>query len=222
MGLWSLHLAASPAHNTQMVRLEVFADITCPFTHVGLKRVVEELDSADRDVQIIVRAWPLEWVNGAPLDADAVGTKAEALRQQLGTTWFAGFRTDVWPASTIPALNLAAEAYALDHQTGLAVSVALRDALFEEGHNVDDATVLHRIASQYGLNPPSENVDDRVLADYEEGQRRGVKGSPDFWLGEEEFFCPALKLGHDDAGLTAEFDTVGFSQFIDRVRTTSR
>ena len=58
-------------------RLEVFADISCPFTHVGLKRfthvglkrVVHELAASDGQIDIVVRAWPLEWVNGAPLEA---------------------------------------------------------------------------------------------------------------------------------------------------------
>ncbi|MFT4616189.1 MAG: hypothetical protein ACKVG5_14010 [Acidimicrobiales bacterium] len=44
--------------------VEVFADITCPFTRVGLKRVVEHLAQIDHPIEVIVRAWPLEWVNG--------------------------------------------------------------------------------------------------------------------------------------------------------------
>ncbi len=205
-----------------MTSLEVFADITCPFTHVGLKKVVQERDAGRTVLQVIVRAWPLEWVNGAPLEAAAVDTKVNVLRQQLDTDWFAGFRADVWPTSTIPALNLAAAAYAVDHHTGLAVSVALRDAVFEEGRDVSDQAVLSSVAAQFGLNPPLDSVDDRVRADYEEGQRRGVRGSPDFWLGDEEFFCPALKLGHNNDELTAEFDAAGFDQFMAHVRTRAQ
>ena len=48
--------------------LEVFADVTCPFTHVGLKRVIEHIASSERPIAVRVRAWPLEWVNGAGLD----------------------------------------------------------------------------------------------------------------------------------------------------------
>ena len=36
--------------------IEVFADITCPFTHVGLRRVAAEFGD---QVQVRVRAWPL-------------------------------------------------------------------------------------------------------------------------------------------------------------------
>ena len=203
-------------------RLEVFADITCPFTHVGLKRVVQELGEFDGQIEIVVRAWPLEWVNGAPLEALAVKDKIAALHDQLGTNDFSNFRVDAWPTTTVPALNLAAAAYEVDVATGLAVSLALRDALFEEGRNVGDSAVLSSVANEFGLEPPSNDVDARVQADYEEGQRRGVRGSPDFWLGDKEFFCPALTLGHDDDGLTAEFDTDGLGNFLDHVRASSK
>jgi predicted DsbA family dithiol-disulfide isomerase len=202
------------------IRLEVFADITCPFTHVGLKKVVKELTDVDGDVEIVIRAWPLEWVNGAPLGAAAVEAKITALQLQLGTDDFNNFCGDVWPTTTIPALNLAAAASDIDVSTGLAVSLALREALFEEGLDVGDLAVLSSVAKRFGLEPPSIEVDARVQADYAEGQRRGVRGSPDFWLGDEAFFCPALTLGHDDEGLTAEFDTEGFRDFLDQVRAS--
>lgn len=200
-------------------RLEVFADITCPFTHLGLKRVVAEL--GDADVEIVVRSWPLEWVNGALLEPAAVKVKIAALHDQLGIGDFDGFREDTWPTTTIPALNLAAAALAVDAPTGLAVSLALRHALFEDGRDVSDHTVLASIADRFELDPPAIDADARVHADYEDGKQRGVRGSPDFWLGNEEFFCPALTLGHDDAGLVAEFDVEGLGRFLDRVRASS-
>jgi predicted DsbA family dithiol-disulfide isomerase len=197
--------------------LEVFADITCPFTHVGLKKVISLLEGLDSDVEIIVRAWPLEWVNDTPLEADAVAVKIEALQQQLGIDDFGGFREDTWPTTTIPALNLAAAASAVDAPTGLRVSLALRAALFEDGLDVSDPDVLATIAGAEGLDAPSTEPEPGVLGDYEEGQRRGVRGSPDFWVGEDEFFCPALRLGHEDGHLTAEFDADGLQRFLDRV-----
>lgn len=196
-------------------RLEVFADITCPFTHVGLRKVVAELHSG---VEVLVRSWPLEWVNSAPLEAPAAATKIAALQQQLGSDDFTGFRQDRWPVTTIPALNLAAAAFDVDASTGLAVSLALRDALFEHGQDVSDPDVLAAIAERFSLDSPATAAVARVQADYDDGKRRGVRGSPDFWVGDEEFFCPALTLGHDDSGLTAEFDTQGMARFMERVR----
>ena len=199
-------------------RLDVYADVTCPFTHVGLKRVLDELGHLDEHIDIVVRAWPLEWVNGSPLEVDAVEEKIRALRDQLGIELFTGFRKDAWPGSTIPALNLAAAAFDVDTATGLAVSLALRDELFEDGRDVGDPTVLAALAERFGLAPPAAEASARVRAEFDEGRRRGVRGSPDFWLGDAEFFCPSLTLGHDDAGLTAEFDSDGLHRFLEQVR----
>jgi predicted DsbA family dithiol-disulfide isomerase len=196
--------------------IEVFADITCPFTHVGLKRVVEHVAEIDHPIEVIVRAWPLEWVNGTALDAAAVAMKASVLHDQLGVNDFAGLREDRWPSSTIPALELAAAAYAVDAATGLAVSVALREAVFEAGRDVSDPEVLAEIAAVHGVT--ERDVGDPVRADYDDGLARGVSGSPHFWVGSDDFFCPALDIGHDaDHRLTARFDPEGLAQFFARI-----
>jgi hypothetical protein len=55
------------------VNIEVFADIWCPFTHVGLRAIDEQRWIRARgDVGIVVRSWPLELINGAPMDPVAV------------------------------------------------------------------------------------------------------------------------------------------------------
>ena len=199
--------------------VEVFADITCPFTHVGLKRVVEHVAEIDHPVAVIVRAWPLEWVNGVGLDIDGVLLKAKALSEQLGIDDFSGLRVDHWPTTTIPALNLAADAYARDAATGLAVSLALRSALFENGLDVSDRDVLARIAAAHELEiSPETEANAGVRADYDDGRARHVSGSPHFWVDQDDFFCPALDLGHDaDDHLTARLDTVGLQQFFARI-----
>ena len=201
-----------------MAIVEVFADITCPFTHVGLNRVVAQLASLGRGTDILVRAWPLEWVNGTPLDAAGVAEKIAVLNEELGVDDFGGFSVDVWPDTTIPALNLAAQAAAVDMATGLRVSRALRAALFVDGRDVADDDVLADIAGDHGLESPARDPLPQVLADYEEGQRRGVRCSPDFWVGTSEFFCPALNLTRDDeAHLHSEIDPDGLRRFIEAV-----
>ena len=56
-----------------MTVIEVFADVACPFAHVGLRRFAERRDELGRtDVALRVRSWPLEVVNGHPLDARLV------------------------------------------------------------------------------------------------------------------------------------------------------
>lgn len=196
------------------VTIEVFADINCPFTHVGLKVIVAEIESLTIPVDLRVRAWPLEWVNGSPLDADGVAVKVAALEAELGVDDFGGFRRDRWPHTTLPALNLADAAYRRDAATGLAVSLLLRRLLFEEGHDLSDQ-VLAEVADDFGLARPPTEASAGVHADYAEGKSRGVRGSPDFWVEGREFFCPALDLGHDDEGhLTASFDDNGIREFV--------
>lgn len=199
--------------------VEVFADITCPFTHVGLKRVVQLVTETARSVDVIVRAWPLEWVNGVAMDVAPVQVKAKALCEQLSVVDFDGLSAEQWPTTTIPALNLAARAYERDTTTGLAVSLAIRAALFESGLKVDDPGVLAGIASEFDLPSPEIEPSRSVLADYEDGKARSVNGSPHFWINNRyDFFCPALDIGHDENGnLTAQFDVYGLEQFLARI-----
>lgn len=201
-----------------MTTIEVFADITCPFTHVGLKQVVRHIADIDRPVDVVVRAWPLEWVNGTPLAIDPVLIKAAALTEQLGVDDFSGLRADRWPSTTIPALNLASSAYEHGPATGLAVSLELRSALFERGDDVGDPDVLAHIAATHDLPAPADDVSTAVQADYDSGRERGVRGSPHFFVGSDGFFCPALDLGHDaDGHLTARFDAEQLAQFFARI-----
>src|SRR5689334_4372302 len=114
-----------------MSRIEVYADVVCPFTHVGLRRLAEaRLDHGAR-VSIRVRAWPLECINGAPLAPELAAREIEALRSEVAPQLFAGFDPAAFPRSSIPAFGLAAAAYAVDDEVGLAVSLALREAVFE-------------------------------------------------------------------------------------------
>lgn len=199
--------------------VEVFADITCPFTHVGLSMVAKLLAESGSSIELWVRAWPLEWVNGSPLEVGPVVAKAATLRADLGITQFSGLDPESWPTTTIAAHNLSAAAHDLDPAVGLAVSRELRDALFELGRDISDSDVLADIASRHGLPEPPAEPSVAVLDDYAEGQRRGVRGSPDFFVGDDEFFCPALDLGHDRTGnLTARFDDAGLEAFISKLR----
>lgn len=205
-----------PKQNTATI--EVFADITCPFTQVGLKRVIEHIARMEQPADVFVRAWPLEWVNETGLEVTAVEAKAKALSDQLGVDDFPGLDHDQWPASTIAALELAAAGYARDMATGLAVSIELRRALFEQGRNIGDLDVLAEIAANHDLPVPEPGDSSAVQADYDEGRRRGVSGSPHFFVGHDNFFCPALDLGHDaDGNLTARLDIDGLAAFFARI-----
>ena len=119
-----------------MKTVEVFADVRCPFTHVGLRRLVEQRTLRGVDVRLRVRAWPLELVNGADLDAGLIAEEVDALRSQVAARPLRRLRRRSFPSSSLPALGLAAAAYARDIRLGEHVSLALRDAVFEEGRDI--------------------------------------------------------------------------------------
>ena len=188
-----------------MSRIEVFADIMCPFTHVGLRRLVEMRAAAGKSTALRVRAWPLEWINDGPLAADLVGREIEALRTSVAPELFAGFDAGTFPRTSIPAFALAAAAYTVDDAVGEAVSLAIRDALFEHGRDVADPMVLREIGERHGvvaLGPDAASA--AVTADWERGRARGVEGSPHFVVGDRDWFCPSLRIRHDENGFQIE------------------
>ncbi len=194
--------------------IEVFADIVCPFTHVGLRRLVERRAAAGRTVPVLhVRAWPLELVNGEPLAGDFVAEEVAALREQVAPDLFGGFDAARFPSTSLPALTLVAAAYRRDVQLGEHVSLRLRDALFEEGADIGALDVLAEIATANGLDVPEVGDRDAIMADLDEGRGRGVDGSPHFFLGSEGFFCPSLEITRVAGHLQVAFDAARFEQF---------
>ena len=194
--------------------IEVFADIVCPFTHLGLRRLVERRAAAGRTVPVLhVRAWPLELVNGEPLAGDFVAEEVAALREQVAPDLFGGFDAVRFPSTSLPALTLVAAAYRRDVQLGEHVSLRLRDALFEEGADIGALDVLAEIATANGLDVPEVGDRDAITADLDEGRRRGVDGSPHFFLGSEGFFCPSLEITRVASHLQVAFDAARFEQF---------
>jgi predicted DsbA family dithiol-disulfide isomerase len=198
-----------------MTVIEVFADVGCPFTHVGLRRFVERRADLERpDVVLRVRSWPLEIVNGVPLDPDFIAEEVDEIRGQAAPDLFAGFHRDAFPATTVPAMELTAAAYRVGDELGERVSLELRDLLFEQGVDVADRATLDRVAARHDLVVPSGV--HQVERDHAEGVQRGVIGSPHFFTPGGDFFCPALDVGRDAAGhLRVTADPAGFAAFLD-------
>jgi predicted DsbA family dithiol-disulfide isomerase len=185
-------------HTPSNLTIEVFADIWCPFAHVGLRAVDEQRARSGRsDVAIWVRAWPLELVNGSALDPVVTAEHAGDLRRQVAPSLFEHLDVDRFPSSTLNALALANRAYRTDPQTGERVSFALRNALFEEGRDISERATLESLAHDLGVAMPDESDRAGVLADWSEGQRRGVLGSPHFFCAETDVFCPSLDITKD-------------------------
>jgi predicted DsbA family dithiol-disulfide isomerase len=207
-----------PRDGTRVV--EVFADVLCPFTHVGLRRLVASREALGRrDPVLRVHAWPLELVNGEPLDAGLVAEEVEALRSSVAKHLFSGFDPSRWPASSLPALALAARGYRLGDRAGERVSLALRDAVFERGRDVADPAVLASIARSCDLDPPASREErerdlEAVLDDFAAGRARGVIGSPNFFIDGESFFCPNLRIERVGSELQVAIDRAALADFL--------
>jgi predicted DsbA family dithiol-disulfide isomerase len=199
-----------------MTVIEVFADVCCPFTHVGLRRLVERRRSLAReDVALRIRAWPLELVNGAPLDPAMIAEEVDELRAQVAPDLFEAFDPAAFPPTSMPALQLAAAAYDASLATGEQVSLALRTALFEHGRDIAAPAVLAEVAREAGLTGPAASQ-ERVRADWAAGRARGVVGSPHFFVGEDQdgFFCPTLDISRVDGHLRITMDEAGIEEFL--------
>jgi predicted DsbA family dithiol-disulfide isomerase len=195
--------------------VEVFADVTCPFAHVGLRRFVARRAAFGIERPILnVRAWPLEFVNGELLERELVAQHVDELRNQVAPDLFQGFDPDVLPMSSMPAFKLVAAAYEVSDVTGERVSLQVRDALFEHGRDISDPDVLRELAVRAGIPAQSRSAEQIVLRDYEEGRRRGVRGSPEFFLDGRGWYCPSLHIENVDGTLRIEPDLEAVESFL--------
>lgn len=64
-----------------MRTVEVVADVLCPFTHVGLRTLIDRRSHHGlTEPRLRTRARPLELINGSPLDRHHIGAKMSTLR----------------------------------------------------------------------------------------------------------------------------------------------
>ena len=187
-----------------MRTVEVFADVLCPFTHAGLHTLLDRRAARGLvEPRLNIRAWPLELINGKPLDAEHVGAEIEALRTSVRPDLFAGFSVERFPSTSMAAFGLTAAA-ARDGDPALIeeVGMALRNALFEDGQDIGQSDVVATIGERFGLRPLGADATvAAVRADWEQGKARGVVGSPHFFTDDGgDWFCPSLAISRDDAG----------------------
>jgi predicted DsbA family dithiol-disulfide isomerase len=214
-------VATGDTPRARTATIEVFADVVCPFTHVGLRRLSERRRVVGSTAVLHVRAWPLELVNGAPLAAALVDEEIQELREQVAPDLFVGFDRTQFPSTSLPALTLAAAAYRASATLGERVSLALRNALFEEGRDIANVDVLGAIARSFDVPPIEAGDRESIETDWEEGQRRGVKGSPHFFVGDDGYFCPTLDITRVDGHLRITTDATGFENFATRALTAA-
>lgn len=198
-----------------MREIEVFADVRCPFAHVGLRRLAARRDELGREVVLRVHAWPLELVNDAPLDPALIAEEAEALHDQVAGDLFRGFSAAALAPTSIPAMALTAAAYDVSPMVGERVALALRWAQFEEGADIATPAVLLDVASAAGISLPDHGGRDEVMAEWDDGRSRGVIGSPHWFVAGDDFFCPTLKITRHDGHLHIENNEEAFAAFVE-------
>lgn len=198
--------------------IEFFADIWCPFSYAGLTLVADELRTRHQHhVGLWVRSWPLEWGNGRRLDPRIVCEHSESLRDLVSLSLLTSCDCSKFPATTVPCLALVAQAYKSAPAIGESLSFTIRRALCEEGRNVPDPEVLAEIARMFGLTPPGPDDYATVVADWKEGRARGVQGSPHFFCGPVNVFCPSLNISVERGGARKWIspDPGGLRSFLD-------
>jgi predicted DsbA family dithiol-disulfide isomerase len=204
-----------------MSTVEVFADVLCPFTHVGLHTLIDRrTERGLTEPRLRIRAWPLELINGKPLDPDHIAAEIVALQGSVRPDLFKGFAVEAFPKTSMAAFALTAAA----DRTGdpiliEEVGMALRDAVFEQGLDIGRPEVVATVAARLGLTPlDAEGTEAAVRADWDEGKRRGVVGSPHFFTADGgSWFCPGLAISRDNVGNFIVAWKEGSAAFVDRV-----
>jgi predicted DsbA family dithiol-disulfide isomerase len=209
-----------------MRTVEVFADVLCPFTHAGLHTLIDRRRELGlTEPRLRIRAWPLELINGKPLDPHHIGAEIVALRGSVRPDLFGGFSEETFPATSMAAFALTAAAdRSADPVLIEEVGMALRDAVFEQGLDVGRPEVVAPIAARFGLEPLDADATlAAVHADWDEGKARGVVGSPHFFTDDGgNWFCPSLAISRDDVGNFVVAWKQGTEDFVGRAFGVSR
>lgn len=186
---------------TQPLRIDVFADVVCPFCYIGLKRI-DDLAEA----QHLVVRWvpfqlrpdmPIEGAEWKPYATEKFGGEQGMRRAFQHVEQYACdddlcFRFDdvASAPNTVDAHRLILLAGERGVQTQVALSVM--KGYFEEGADVRDKDVLVALAERGGLDPDAARAllaSDRFRADVAEAQRAaaraGVQGVPFYVLADQ-------------------------------------
>ncbi len=194
--------------------ITVFGDVVCPFTYAGLVMLRNERAQRGVDVPLRMRAWPLEWINGRPLDPVHVEAEIAGLRSVVSDL-FNGFRRDAFATTSIAALALIDVAYEQGDEVGEAVGFEVREALFEDGVDIGDSAALATIAARHHITVPDRaEAELRVNADHDRGTALGVVGSPHFITDQGSWFCPLLHVSQVDGVVTVRIDDPARAQFL--------
>ena len=168
--------------------LTVYSDLHCPWAYVFSIRLRRARTGVGHP-PVAWRSWPLELVNERGTPWETLSQEIPVLTQ-LEPDHFARPSRETWPSTFLPAM----EALKVAGELGGAAAAdrfdeAARRAFFLDGRDLSLRSTLAGIATEAGLEQPRflDAFDGgghrrAVVADWEEGRRRGVQGSPHVFL----------------------------------------
>jgi predicted DsbA family dithiol-disulfide isomerase len=168
--------------------LTVFSDLHCPWAYMFSIRLRRALDGAGRP-PVAWRCWPLELVNECGTPWATLSQEIPVLTQ-LEPDHFAPPKRDTWPSTLLPAMEALKVAGELGGATAAdRFDEAARRAFFLDNRDLSIRPTLADLATEAGLDRAAflDAFDGgghrrAVVADWREGRRRGVEGSPHVFL----------------------------------------
>ncbi|MFC9977568.1 DsbA family oxidoreductase [Spirillospora sp. NPDC127200] len=178
------------------MRIEVYADVLCPWCYIGKRRLSAALAGLEERVEVVWRSFEL-----APDSSREPGvTAAEAMREWRGDQTEAriarirslgaaeGLELDLEkarPVNTFDAHRLIHLAADERRGRGDAMAERLLYAYHTEGLNIADPEVLTRLGTEAGMEPAAVRAvlegdwyTEQVRGDERRGRELGVSGVP--------------------------------------------
>jgi len=183
------------------VRIEIWADVVCPWCYIGKRRLERALASFEHrdEVEVVYRSYELDpfapdvgtettvQVLGRKLGADEAGTRAMMARaDEVAAAEGLHFaHADALHARTLTAHRLLHLARTQGRQQALLEEILA--AYFTRGESLGDHDVLRRAAATAGLDATrveqvlgSDEFRDDVVADVAQARAYGSSGVPFF------------------------------------------
>jgi predicted DsbA family dithiol-disulfide isomerase len=168
--------------------LTVFSDLHCPWAYLFSIRL-RRARTAVGEPPVAWRSWPLELVNERGTPWETLSQEIPVLAQ-LEPDHFAPPRRATWPSTFLPAMEGLKVAGELGGPAAAdRFDEAARRAFFLHRRDLSIRPVLADVAAEAGLDRARflDAFDGgghrrSVIADWQEGQRRGVQGSPHAFL----------------------------------------
>ena len=168
--------------------LTVFSDLHCRWAYVFSIRL-RRARTAVGEPPVAWRCWPLELVNRRGTPWDTLSQEIPVLAQ-LEPDHFAPPRRDTWPSTLLPAMEALKVAGELGGpEAADRFDEAARRAFFLDRRDLSIRPTLADVATEAGLDRARflDAFDGgghrrAVVADWQEGRRRGVEGSPQAFL----------------------------------------